>query len=212
MDFNLWLTMLFMAVIISVSPGAGAITTMDNGLNYGFKRSYAAILGLQVGLLAQILIVAIGLGGILATSKTLYEIVKWIGVLYLIYLGIMKFRDSGSLFKKSKIAKQYSFKRSFIQAVFINLTNPKATVFLIAFMPQFLRPDRPQLIQMVIICVTLLAVDMVVMSGYSSLAQVMKRWVNNPKIVKTQNYVTGSLLIIVALLLAFSQNTVTKSN
>ncbi len=210
MELHVWITMLIASIIISVSPGAGAITTMDNGLNYGFKRSYAAILGLQVGLLSQILIVAIGLGGILATSKTLYEIIKWVGVLYLIYLGIMKFRDSDSFFKSSKTKKDFNFKRTFLQATLINLTNPKATVFLIAFMPQFLDPNKPKLIQMIIICLTLLMVDMIVMSGYSSLAQVMKRWVNNPKIIRTQNRITGVLLIIVAFFLAFSQNATQK--
>ena len=210
MEFHIWITMLIASIVISVSPGAGAITTMDNGLNYGFKRSYATIFGLQVGLFAQILIVAIGLGGILATSKTLYEIVKWIGVVYLLYLGIMKFKDSSSVFKASKTKKSFSFKRSFLQAVLINLTNPKATVFLIAFMPQFLDPNKPKIIQLSIICLTLLIVDITVMSGYSSLAQIMKKWTNNPKVIKTQNRITGGLLIIVAFFLAFSQNSTQK--
>ncbi|MDR0467391.1 MAG: LysE family transporter [Campylobacteraceae bacterium] len=202
MEFHIWLTMLIASIIISVSPGAGAIATMDSGLNYGFKRSYATIFGLQIGLLAQILIVAVGLGGILATSETLYEIIKWIGVIYLVYLGVMKFRDSNSVFKNSKTKRDFNFKRSFLQATLINLTNPKATVFLIAFMPQFLDINRPKLTQITIICLTLLVVDIFVMSGYSSLAQVMKRWINNPKIVRTQNQITGVLLIIVAFFLA----------
>lgn len=205
MELNLWLLMLVASIFISVSPGAGAITTMDNGLNYGFKRSYATIFGLQVGLLLQILIVSVGLGGIIDTSILLYETIKWIGVIYLIYLGVMKIMSSHEKFKTTK-KKEFNFKRSFLQAVLINLTNPKATVFLIVFIPQFLNLSKPQFIQMLIICITLICVDFMVMSGYSFLAQFMKRWVNNPKIAILQNRITGTLLILVALFLGQSDN------
>ncbi|MFV0481519.1 MAG: LysE family transporter [Campylobacteraceae bacterium] len=206
MDFNVWIQLLLATIVISVSPGAGAVTTMDNGMTYGFKRSYSSILGLQAGLLAQTLIVAVGLGGILAASSTLYEIVKWIGVLYLVYIGIMKFKDSTLLGKSKKLAREFSFKRSFINAFLVNITNPKATIFLIAFLPLFIDQSKPKTEQFIVICFTLITVDMLVMSGYSSLAQLMRKWMNNPKIVKAQNRITGSLLILIAIFLATSEN------
>jgi homoserine/homoserine lactone efflux protein len=118
--------MVIASFVISVSPGAGAITTINSALNYGFKRSYAAIIGLQIGYLAQIIIVCIGLGGVIAASATLYNIIKWFGVLYLIYLGIMQFYAFTSNFKREKAKQKFKFSSIFIRACLINLTNPKA--------------------------------------------------------------------------------------
>ncbi|MBV5277841.1 MAG: LysE family transporter, partial [Campylobacteraceae bacterium] len=91
MELDIWLTMLLATIVISVSPGAGAVVSMNYGLRYGLKRSYAAIMGLQVGLLTQTFIVVIGLGSLITQSVMLFTIIKWIGVLYLVFLGIMKF-------------------------------------------------------------------------------------------------------------------------
>jgi homoserine/homoserine lactone efflux protein len=198
--------MLIASLIISISPGAGAITTINSALNYGFKRSYAAIIGLQAGLFAQIMIVCVGLGGIIASSAILYNIVKWFGVLYLIYLGIMQFRSSAVSFKreKPKAEKTFKFSSLFGKACLVNLTNPKATVFLLAFIPQFLSPDKPQFIQLAIICATLICVDFAVMSSYSALGSTIKKRMNDNKFMRVQNRVTGTALIIAALFLAQS--------
>jgi homoserine/homoserine lactone efflux protein len=194
------------ALIISISPGAGAITTINNTLNYGFKRSFATILGLQMGYLAQIIIVAVGLGGIIASSATLFNIIKWIGVLYLIYLGLMQFVSSNVGFKSKKMTKEFSFKRSFLEALLINVTNPKATVFLLAFIPQFLAPSQPKFMQIMIICTTLICADFAVMSCYGMLSSTMRKRVNDPKIMRIQNRITGTALIFAAIFLSQSSN------
>ncbi|MDR2081658.1 MAG: LysE family transporter [Campylobacteraceae bacterium] len=204
MELHLWFTLLIASFFISISPGAGAITTVNSALNYGFKRSYAAIIGLQTGLFAQILIVCVGLGGIIAASQTLYNIIKWFGVLYLIYLGIVCFRASDINFKREKMEKSFKFSSLFLKACLVNLTNPKATVFLLAFIPQFLLPQKPELARIAIICVTLICVDLVVMSGYSLLGSVMKKRVTDNKFMRIQNRISGSALIIAALFLAQS--------
>jgi homoserine/homoserine lactone efflux protein len=198
--------MLIASFIISISPGAGAITTVNSALNYGFKRSFAAIIGLQTGYLIQIIIVCIGLGGIIAASALLYNIVKWFGVLYLIYLGFMQFRASSAHFKREKTGTEKIFKFSslFSKACLINLTNPKATIFLLAFIPQFLSSDKPQFIQLAVICTTLICVDFMVMSGYGALGQAIKKRMNNSKFMRIQNKITGAALIAAALFLAQS--------
>jgi homoserine/homoserine lactone efflux protein len=196
--------MVIASFIISVSPGAGAITTMNSALNYGFKRSYAAIVGLQVGYLAQIIIVCIGLGGVIAASATLYNIIKWFGVLYLIYLGSLQFRASASNFRREKMGQRFKFSSIFVKACLINLTNPKATVFLLAFIPQFLSSSEPKFMQLLIICATLICIDCMVMSGYSALSSTMRRHISDNKFMRVQNRITGAVLIAAALFLAQS--------
>jgi homoserine/homoserine lactone efflux protein len=201
MSLHLWLTMLVAASIISISPGPGAVTTMNSSLNYGFRRAYIAILGLQAGWAAQIIIVAIGLGALIAASHTLYALIKYIGVAYLIYLGVIKWREGAGSFTQERRRRDWSARREFVRAMLIDLTNPKATVFLIAFMPQFLDPERAQLPQIAIICATLVAVDIVVMSGYNILSLSMKRWMRDERAMRIQNRIAGALLIGAALFL-----------
>jgi homoserine/homoserine lactone efflux protein len=193
--------MLIASFFISVSPGAGAVTTVNSALNYGFKRSYAAIIGLQIGYLVQIIIVSIGLGGVIAASTTLYNIVKWLGILYLIYLGILCFRASAVNFKHEKMKKTFKFSSLFIKACLINLTNPKATIFLLAFIPQFLSSNSPKFTQLAIICATLICVDLAVMSGYNLLGSTMKKRISDNRFISVQNKIAGLALIAAALFL-----------
>ena len=76
MNFDIWLTMLVASIVISVSPGAGAVVSMNYGLKYGLKRSYAAIFGLQMGLFIQTFIVVVGLGSLIMSSLMLFNIIK----------------------------------------------------------------------------------------------------------------------------------------
>ena len=199
MQLDIWLTMLVASIVISISPGAGAVVSMNYGLRYGLKRSYAAILGLQIGLLTQTFVVVIGLGSLITQSLTLFNIIKWIGVAYLIFLGVMKFIEKPMLPQDAENIKAFSFKKALIQASLINMTNIKATVFLVAFIPQFLDPTRPIWTQFFIICATLVVVDVIVMTGYSSLASKLKFMVKSLRAITIQNRITGAFLLLAAL-------------
>ncbi len=199
MAFDIWLTMLVASIIISISPGAGAVVSMNYGLKYGLKRSYAAIFGLQMGLFIQTFIVVIGLGSLIMSSLLLFNIIKWIGVAYLVFLGIMKFVEKPMLPEDVAQIKAFNAKKAFIQATLINITNIKATVFLVAFIPQFLNPTQPLLGQFGIICATLIVVDIIVMTGYSSLASKLKFILKSLRAIRIQNSITGAFLLLAAL-------------
>ena len=199
MDLDIWLTMLVASIVISVSPGAGAVVSMNYGLKYGLKRSYAAIFGLQMGLFVQTFIVVVGLGSLIMNSLLLFNIIKWIGVGYLIFIGAMKFMEKPVLPSDTENIKAFSASKAFIQATLINCTNIKATVFLVAFIPQFLDPSKALLSQFIIICATLIGVDIIVMTGYSSLAYRLKFMVKSLRAVRIQNRITGAFLLLAAL-------------
>ncbi len=199
MDLDIWLTMLVAAIVISISPGAGAVVSMNYGLKYGLRRSYAAIFGLQMGLFIQTFIVVVGLGSLIMSSLLLFNIIKWIGVGYLIFIGVMKFREKPVLPSDTENIKAFSASKAFIQATLINCTNIKATVFLVAFIPQFLDPNKELFSQFVIICATLIVVDIIVMTGYSSLAYRLKFMVKSLRAVRIQNRITGAFLLLAAL-------------
>ncbi len=202
MDFEVWLTLLLASIAISVSPGAGAVVSMNYGIKYGLKKSYSAIFGLQAGLLAQTFIVVIGLGAIIAKSVLIFNIVKWVGVAYLVYLGLSKIFEKVELVEESEQIKSYDVKKAFLTATFINLTNPKATVFLVAFIPQFLNPNESLWLQFLIIGLTLCIVDVFVMTGYSSMASKLKFLIKDVKAMKIQNRITGMFLILAAVFMS----------
>lgn len=202
MDLNIWLTMLVASIAISVSPGAGAVVSMNYGIKYGLKKSYSAIFGLQAGLFIQTFVVVIGLGAVIAKSVMLFNIIKWIGVLYLIYIGLSKIFEKVEIVDEAEHLNNYSAKKAFMGATFINLTNPKATVFLVAFIPQFLNPNESMWLQFSIIALTLCSVDVLVMTGYSSMASKLKFLIKDVKAMKIQNRITGSFLILAALFMS----------
>lgn len=206
MDFNIWLTLLLSSALISISPGAGAVLTMNSGLNFGLKKSYATIFGLQLGYLAQAFVVIIGIGAIIVKSVFLFNLVKWAGVLYLIYLGLSKIIEKVVVTDDKKQTKSYNAKKAFISASLINLTNPKATVFLVAFIPQFLTPEKSLWVQFAIIGITLCLVDIAVMTGYATLTSKLSKFIHDKKALKIQNIITGIFLILAATFLSFAHN------
>lgn len=92
MEFNTWLTFLAAAVAISLSPGPGAIAAMGAGLNHGFRRGQVIAFGLLMGVWTQTLVVGFGLGMLLTTSELAFSVVKWVGALYLVWLGVQQWR------------------------------------------------------------------------------------------------------------------------
>jgi homoserine/homoserine lactone efflux protein len=92
MDFSVWLAFFAASWAISISPGAGAVAAMSAGLNHGFRRGYFTTLGLILGIWTQLLVVSLGLGALVAASSLAFAVVKWLGVAYLIWLGIKQWR------------------------------------------------------------------------------------------------------------------------
>ena len=131
MTLTVWLTFLVAAVFISISPGAGAVNSMSSGLRYGVRKSLPTIAGQQFGYGAQIVLVGAGLGAIVASSNTALAVIKWIGVVYLIWLGIQKWREPPIEASRADLSA-FSPRQQFWNGALVNLTNPKATIFLIA--------------------------------------------------------------------------------
>jgi len=201
MTFTAWLTFLVAATLISISPGAGAINTMSNGMRYGVRQSLPAILGLQLGYGAQILLVGAGLGALIASSGIALAIIKWLGVAYLVWLGISKWREP--VMETLEDDRQPASKaRRFWNAALVNLTNPKATVFLLALFPQFLVADQPHGPQLITMGITLILTDCVVMLGYALLASQLFRFLTTPQRQRQMNRVFGGLFVTAALILA----------
>lgn len=203
MSLSTWLAFFAACWAISFSPGPGAIAAMASGLRHGFRRGYWTTVGLIMGILCQVLIVSIGLGALLATSETAFTIVKWLGVIYLVYLGWKQFRtDAPPVSVEAGTLEPFRPRDLVMRGLLINLTNPKGTVFLLAVMPQFLDPAAPLPMQYVIIGLTLAFTDLVVMGIYTSLASSILKQLRKPRQIRWMNRAFGTLFILAGTALA----------
>lgn len=205
MDFSLWLAFFAAAWAISLSPGAGAVAAMSAGLNHGFRRGYFMTFGLVLGILTQVVVVGLGLGALIATSGIAFAIVKWLGVAYLVYLGIRQWRaPAGPLVAETgAAAAEPPSRRSLVlRGWVVNALNPKGTVFLLAVVPQFLDLARPLATQYATIGATLAFTDLVVMAGYTVLAARVLRLLRSPAQMKVMNRTFGGLFVVAGAVLA----------
>ena len=102
MDLGAWVTYLLATIILSVSPGPGAFASMSSGLHHGFRQGVWNGVGMQLANFVLMAVVAMGLGAILPASETLFELVKWIGVAYLVYGGIVTWRAPARAFEEDR--------------------------------------------------------------------------------------------------------------
>jgi len=202
MTLETWLAFLVAAVLISVSPGAGAVACMTSGMRYGYRRGIWNIFGMQVGIALQLAIVGAGLGAILATSTMAFTALKWLGVAYLCWLGVQQWRAPAEPVEVGTAPRGGTRAALFAQGFLVNATNPKATVFFLAVLPQFIEGSRPLLPQYLAVCATLTVVDFFVMSGYTLFAAKFLRLLRAPRQIRFVNRLFGGLFVGAAALLA----------
>lgn len=97
MTFEWWFAYLLTSIILSLSPGSGAINTMTTAISHGYRGASASIAGLQTGLGIHIVLVGVGLGTLFSRSVIAFEVLKWAGAAYLIWLGIQQWRAAGAI-------------------------------------------------------------------------------------------------------------------
>ena len=202
MSYQVWFAYMLACWVISISPGAGAIASMSSGLNYGFRRGYWNAIGLQLALLVQIAIVAAGVGVLFATTPLAFFVVKWFGVLYLLYLAYIQWTTKTQSIDIPAEQPTKSIPKLILYGFIVNISNPKAIVFLLAVLPQFLDLSKPQWIQYVIMAVTMITIDLIVMAGYTGLAAKVLRLLKSPKQQKYMNRTFAVLFSCAADLLS----------
>ncbi len=209
MEFDLWLAFIGASIAISVSPGAGAVQSMSTGLTHGLRRGAWSVAGLQIGLMTQLAVVAVGLGAAVAKSVTAFTVIKWIGVFYLVYLAVRQWRTAANdLTEQLAVDADDRPDRAggrlalLARGALVNLTNPKGLVFLLAVLPQFVIPTRPLLPQYLTIAATMTVVDVIVMCGYTGLSSRLLGWLSTPRQQIVLNRTMSALFALAAVVLS----------
>ncbi|MES2319933.1 MAG: LysE family transporter [Pseudomonadota bacterium] len=206
MLLSTWITFVIASAIIAVSPGSGAVLAMSHGLAYGVKKASATVLGLQLGVLLVFAIAGAGVGSLLLASALAFSVVKIIGALYLIYLGVNQWRAKAVpavVVDAAAPAAQPAFGRRVLTGFLTNATNPKGIIFMVAVLPQFISQHAPLLPQLLILGATMVTIDTCVMHGYALLAASMQRFFRDPRAVRQQNHFFGAVLVFMGGALFF---------
>jgi homoserine/homoserine lactone efflux protein len=203
MAFDTWLGYCMVVVVSSLAPGASTITSMSSGLNYGFRLGVWNVIGLQLALVLQVTAVATGLGAVLAASELAFSIIKWFGVAYLLYLGWKQWRakpyevpTEGAHIKKARPIDLV------LRGFAVNASNPKALIFILAVLPQFIDSSHPLPKQYLVMTISMCVIDFTILACYTGLAARIVRLLRTPRQQRSLNKVFGGLLGTEAVILA----------
>lgn len=175
-----WITTL----VVVATPGTGALYTIAAGLARGARASVLAALACTIGILPHMLAAITGLAALLHASAVAFNVLKYLGVAYLLFLAWQTWRDRSMLAVDEKATPQSPWK-VLSTGVLINLLNPKLTIFFFAFLPQFVQPGRSDTLPlMLLLSAIFMAVTFVVFAAYGFFASALRRHViSRPKVV-----------------------------
>jgi homoserine/homoserine lactone efflux protein len=202
MSLSTWLAYLLATIILSITPGPGVFSSLSSGLRHGLRLGAWNCFGMQAANLLVVGIVSLGLGAILLASETLFSAVKWIGVAYLVYLGIAVWRAPPRGFEEDASDNAHTMREVFMRGFWVNATNPKSIIFFAAILPQFIDVARPQTPQYAILAATTFVVDLVTMLAYTALAARVFRAMRDPSRLRWINRTLGGAFVACGLALA----------
>jgi len=138
---NMSIEFLLTSLVVILIPGTGVVYTVSSSIGGGWRRGFFAAVGCTLGIVPHILAALLGLSAIMQTGAVVFEVVRWAGVAYLIFIGISMIRNAGTLPLDDGDAPGDTMNRVIWRGILLNVLNPKLTVFFFAFLPQFL--DAP---------------------------------------------------------------------
>lgn len=201
MDLTLF-TFAAMALVVVMTPGPTVLLALSNGSRFGFARSGWGILGAALSDAVLITAAALGLGAVMAGSAVLFGIAKWVGVAYLLWIGVQMLRSSVQIGAAGAADADGDPRRIFRKSFLAAVTNPKGYLFFTAFLPQFLTLDAPLPGQYALLAAIFIAVDVAVMSAYAGLGSRAMALLKNRGGLWIER-VCGGVLVSLGVALAF---------
>jgi threonine/homoserine/homoserine lactone efflux protein len=197
---------LITSLIIVASPGTGVIYTLAAGLSRGRRASVVAAFGCTLGIVPHLAAAILGLAALLHTSALAFNAVKYLGVAYLLYMAWMTWRERGSLSLTREIGARSALQVT-IEAVLINILNPKLSIFFFAFLPQFIAADATHpMAEMLELSGIFMAMTFVVFAIYGVAAAAMRDHVlSRPRIVTWMRRSFAAAFVALGAKLAFAE-------
>jgi threonine/homoserine/homoserine lactone efflux protein len=192
--------------IIVASPGTGVLFTLATGLSRGSKASVVAAFGCTLGIVPHMAAAIMGLAALLHTSALAFEIFKYVGVVYLLYMAWNAWREHGSLKVEKEIGARSALQVT-TTAILINILNPKLSIFFLAFLPQFVRADEPHLlVHMLELSGVFMLMTFVVFAVYGLFAaSVRDHVISRPRVLAWMRRSFAAAFVALGVKLAFAE-------
>ncbi|UII28280.1 LysE family translocator [Fulvivirga maritima] len=201
-------TFLIAGIILNITPGADTLYIMSRSISQGTKAGIFSVLGIISGAIGHIILASLGLSIILAQSAMAFQIVKYLGAAYLIFMGIKSIISSSKsgLSLNSKPPQRH--RKIYISGVFTNLLNPKVALFFLAFLPQFIDHEHSESpAPFLILGLTFLTTGTiwcVIVAVFAG--RLSEKFRQNPKIKTWLDRVSGTIFIALGIKLALTKN------
>lgn len=197
---------LLTSLVVVLIPGTGVIYTVSNGLFLGSRAGIAAAFGCTAGILPHITASILGLSAILHMSSLAFQVVKYIGAAYLLYLACAMWRENGAL-NFNNPSSQKGLYQIVLRGFLINILNPKLSIFFLSFLPLFVSPHaRSPLTQMAILSGLFMAMTLAIFILYGVSANGVRRYfVNSPKLIKYMQRSFAAMFAVLGIKLAMTE-------
>ena len=197
---------LLTSLVIVASPGAGVLYTLAAGLSRGAKASIVAALACTLGIVPHIAAAVTGLAAVLHASALAFEIIKYLGVAYLLYMAWRTIMDRGTLSVDEGRAPR-SLRQTIVDGILLNILNPKLSIFFFAFLPQFVSPTQAgALPKMLVLSGVFMALTFIVFVGYGVFAAAMRRHViSRPAVVNWMRRTFAAAFVAMGAKLALAE-------
>ena len=192
-------------VVLILMPGPIVTLVVANSLAYGQRIGLATVAGSSSGNAVLVAAGALGLTTLLALASELFEVLRWAGVAYLVYLGVKQWRQTFTAGKMAEMPAMRSRRGVFWQGALVAITNPKTIFFYAAFFPQFIDPKMAIGPQLVAMSVAMVAIAATLDAGYAVLAGWARRLFASPRANRLRHGITGTLLLGTGLGLALAR-------
>jgi Putative threonine efflux protein len=208
MEFNLLLSFIGASVLLTIIPGPDNIFVLTESLTKGQRNGIAVSSGLASGILIHTLAAATGISFLIQRSAMAFSTLKYLGAAYLFYMAIESFREKPHevKFTFDNAEPQKSFLQLMRKGFFMNILNPKVSLFFIAFLPQFVSKNGFQITyQMILLGLIFMLQALLIFSGLSILSGKLSPYMNNPRFWKITKWSKVGVLSALGLTLVFSK-------
>ena len=191
------------AMALNLTPGADMMFCFGQGLHSGARPALLASAGVSVGLMVHVLLAGLGLGAVVAALPWLFDMIRWMGVAYLLYLAWGAVRNGAV--SGSATAKPARF--AFREGMVVNLTNPKVILFVLAFIPQFVNPGQASVLLQFLIFGAIIALSGFMVNGLVGIfaGGAGRQLISNPRVSRLIGWVAGGIFAALAIRLAIME-------
>lgn len=202
MDFQMWIAFAISTLVIAAIPGPGVASIIGFAIGSGRRVAMASVVGMAIGNAIAVSVSLVGAAAVLATSALMFSVLKWLGAIYLVAIGVFAIVRGGKSVSPAQETSSVSIRTALMTNVVIGTLHPKTILFFAAFSAQFIRDDRPYLPQAIVLVITFTLVAALIDALYALTASQASEMLHSDRAKTLSQRAGGGLLITAGLAMA----------